>query len=992
MKLFLKRLTAVLAFVFMFECFNFNMAFAAVGSGENAPGDLTPGKVYSGFKLQSKNYIKDIDSTVYEFEHEKTGGKICYIKNNDNYRVFSIGFKTLAKDNTGVNHILEHIIAGQSSGIVAEGNADTRDTSTSYYNATSNENDFEACIKNVMSAAFFPSINENLMKQEGWRYEISSPQDELKVNGVVYNEMKGRKSPYDALDEKISSSLFPDLAQFDAGGKPEDIPKLTYNELLETYKKYYTPSNSFVYLYGNIDIAKILQYINDNCFSKFNKTAPVDTAQKDQKVCDKMTYAEGEYSLPKGSSTKNKTYLALNYVLGSDADIQTKNACCILQDIIFSALEKAFLDNGLGKPLYSNGNIYSSQFPLSIIAEGADESQKQKFQTVVDSTLKGIVKNGLSKDVVDSVFNEYEMYYRGIFSSAKRGTKYMRGVMESWSTNGDIEQSLLSVSQIENIREKYQKGSRYFENMIQKYMLNNPHSSLVVINPKPGLDDENQGRLKESLAKYKASLTSGEINELINQDKAFKSWQDNCERQKSQRSSQNSQSLDNMNRKAEEIPTEVMSSKGAKILKHFMYTGGIQYANLYFDTGRVPQDKLMYLVLLTDILGKVNTEKYTYDELSNALNNYGIAFSVYVPGCIICDKDSDKYYPELKVSMSALGSGMKNSFDTLQQIVKSSSFSDKKRLKKLIAQVKSNMQSEINNDSYPYVANESLSYNSDCGKYYNISCIPFYNFICNLDKNFDKQSDEVVKNLNYVMNLAFNKDNLTASYTGDNLGYGSFIKCFDDFSNKIKSSGGEKQKYTFDYSVKNEAFITPAQVQCIVKSGNYRKLGYKPSGKMMVLRTILKSYLRQQLRVKGGAYSVGAEKDNIGFSFYSTSDPNLKDTIDVFDGIPSYLKNFNADKDKMSRYILGSLSYVDTLLDPKSKGSEADDMYIMGITQEDVQKYRDEIFSTTAEDIRNYAPMMDGIIKQDNICVSGNENAINSNKVLFQSIKNLCGR
>lgn len=972
----------------MFQCFGLSTVFAAANSSGIDSANFITGSIYSGFKLQSKKYIKDIDSTVYEFEHEKTGGKVCYIKNDDNYKVFSINFKTLAKDNTGVNHIIEHIIADETAGVAAEGNAYTSDTCTCYYRAALNEKIFEASIKNVLNGAFFPNINENLMKQEGWRYEISSSKDELKVNGIVYNEMKGKKSPYDVLDKTIASSLFPNLVQYNSGGEPEDIPKLTYKELLETYKKNYNPSNSLIYLYGNLDIAKILQSINDGCFSKFNKTASIDTTAKDEKVCDKMTYAEDYYSLPKGSSVSNKTYLALNYVLGSDADSETKNAFNVLQDIIESPIKKALSDNGLGSPIWSGVDEYSPQAPFSIIAVGANESQKQKFQTVVNAALQDIVKNGFDEDSINSVLSKSELSYRDMSASAYRGRQFMRNIMSSWSENGNIEQSLLSTSEIENIKEKCKKDNRYFENLIQKYLLNNTHSSLVVIKPKPGLDDENQKKLKDSLAKYKARLSSVDINKLISQNKAFKTWQDNYSKQKSQN---NSVDLDTVNKKAEEIPSEVSDYNGVKVLKHHIYTGGLQYTNLYFDTSKVPQDKLMYLVLLANILGKVNTPDYTYDKLSNALDTYtnGIEFFIYRPACLVCDKDSDKYYTKLKVSMSTLNDNLKNSFDIMGEI-KNSDFSDKNRLKNLIGEIKSNMQSDINNDSYGYIADESLSYNSDSDKYYNTSRLPFYNFICDLDKNFDKQSDEVINNLNYIRDLTFNKSNLVASYTGDNSDYDNFTKCLNGFLNTIKESNANEQKYTFNYSSKNEAFITPAQVQCIVKSGNYRKLAYKPNGKMMVLRTILESYLKKQLRIKGGAYSVGVEKSNSDISFYSTSDPNLKDTIDIFNTVPSYLRNFNADKNEMAKYILASVNYVDTLLDPKYKGSEADDMYIMGITQEDVQKYRNEILSTTAEDIRNYAPMMDAVIKQNNICVSGNENAINSNKALFQSIKNLC--
>lgn len=962
---------SVLAIIFMLI---FQFSCCAEVFAANNSKDLNVNNIYYGFILKSQQYISDINSTVYEFEHQKTGAKIAFVKNDDKYRVFSMALATPVKDNTGVNHILEHIVGGKGNS-----EAETDDLYTAYLRRAADEGSFEECVKSMMNASFMSDIDQNSMKREGWRYDIDSPEKDININGVVYNEQKGRSSAQDMLDNSIKLTLCSDSYKFNPGGNPEDIPKLTYDNVVETYKKYYTPSNSFSFVYGDADILKTLQIINDDYFSKFNKTESF-SSNKNVRTTDIQSYYEDYYSIPEGSSTQNGTYLAMNYLMPSDMDDETQTAFRILMNILTPSLQKAFADHNIGSILWLSDN------PFSIIAQGSEKSKAEEFKNDVTDTLKDIVNNGFDKEEIESALHSYEIDNRKSSAAQGRGRQYMKKVFAAWSQNKDIKGNLSVISNTKNIKKKYKQDNKYFEELIQKYLLNNTNASLVVLAPKTGLEQEKSNKLNETLKKYKQSLSSNELNKLVKESNEFNSLNSSKKKDKSA-------DLSSVNKKSEEIPTKEDQYNNVKILEHPMYTGGLQYINLYFDETKVPQDKLEYLVLLSKIMGQVDTSDFNYQDLSNKINacTDGIDFYSYTPNGSRCSKNHDQICPKLKISISTQNDNLSDSFLVLQSVILNSSFSDKEHLKNLINQIKLDTKNAINNDISQDVSDiidESLSYSSDSNKYKNINCMPFYQFICDLDKNFDQKADEIIDNLNSVKKSVFTKNNLLVSYTGDESEYDNFNSCCSKFLDNLSESDLEDVNYKFDYSNKNKAFILPSESACIVQSADFSKLGYNCSGKISVLSKVVTSYLKRQLRAKGGAYSVTADTSDTNFWFYSASDPDIKNTIDVFNSVPDYLRNFDPDENEMNKYILNTIEGIDIELDPENKGQSADDMYILGISQDDIQKYREEILSTTKEDIRKYASMIDDILKQNNISAAGNESVLNSNKSIFQQIIN----
>jgi len=966
--------------------------------------EIVVGEDISGFKLQSKRWISDIQSTAMIFIHNKSGAKLIYLQNEDENKVFSISFRTPVNDNTGVNHIIEHsVLCGSKQYPVKDPflimtkqslstflNAFTGPDFTMYPVASKNEKDFDNLMSVYLDAVFYPNIvkDPKILKQEGWHYEVNSKTGELKYNGIVYNEMKGSySSPQMLLSNTINQSLFNDNSyRYESGGNPENIPDLTYEKFMKTYKKYYVPSNSSIYLYGKLDIRHTLKFMNDNYLTKVKKTN-VDSNIKLQKKYQKKVQKTALYPVSKTASTTNMTYLSSNYVIDKVPDVEDILGFQILQEILLntktSPLKKTLLESGIGTNVYASFNPSTKQPTFSIIATNANELQKYRFKSLVDEALVAVVKGGFDKELVNSVVTAFELSLRSQNSDANRGMSYMSAALNCWNYDIDPTEYLEITPALKKIKSKITEG--YFEKLVQKYLVANDHNSLVVLKPSNGLNEVKEEILKKKLAVYKKSLSKIQLSTIEKDAEELKKWQGKLDL-KEDLSKLPTLSRTDLKLKSDEIPTIEKLEAGIKVLDHPIYTNGVTYSNMYFDSSRVPQSKLLYLKLLANVLGNVNTKKYDIIELRNNMMKYtgGISFNSTL---FKSSTDCNDYSPKMSIALSSLNSTLPNAFEILDEIMNHSMIDNKKRISGVIKNIRANYESVFVNQGNTIAINRTLSYLSDSGKYKDLDSIPYYNFICELDDNFDVRYDEIIKNLNDVRDIVFNKKGLVVSYTGDEKNYDVFAYNLNKFKEKLNDKKFQKQIYKFDYSNKNEAFVIPSQVQYVVKAGNYKKAGYNYNGHMKVLENILNSdYLWKELRVKGGAYGGAMSFTKDEALFYSYRDPNLKETLITFDEVVKFLKNFSADEKEMTNYIIGTIGSMDYLTSPYAKGVLGDSMYFTSTTQGDIQKIRDEVLSTTSGDIRNLADLLDIVIKQNLHCVVGSESKVNENKELFDRI------
>ena len=972
---------------------------------------FTIGDIYHGFKLIQEKNIQELNSITRLFEHEKSGAKLLYLENDDDNKVFSIGFRTPPKNSNGLPHILEHsVLCGSRKFPTKEPfvelikgslntflNAMTFSDKTIYPLASKNEKDFFNLMDVYLDAVFYPNIytKPEILMQEGWHYELENKEDKLTYKGVVYNEMKGAfSSPEGSLMRKIQESLFPDTSYgVESGGDPEFIPDLTHKEFLEFHKKYYHPSNSYIFLYGDGNIDKELQFINDKYLKDFDRIV-VDSAIKLQKPFGSMSELRVDYPISADDEEIDKDYLSMNFVTGDNiSQPELHLAFEILEYLLLESaaapLKRALVEADLGKDVFGSFDNSILQPVFSIVVKNTNENEKEKLKEVVFKVLKDLVKNGIDKKLIEACINITEFKLREAdLGGFPKGLYYYITSMDSWLYDKDPTMHLEYESYLTKI--KAALTTNYFEELIEKYLINNTHSSMVILNGKKGLAEQKSKAVEEKLAKFKASLQESEIEKIIQGTKALK------ERQTTPDPVEVLETiplleLSDIETKVEHLPLKEKDENGVKVLAHDIFTNKIAYINILFDAKKIDIKLLPYVTLLSTLLGRVSTESNNYSDLSNEVNIHtgGIYFTTEVYGE---NENYENYSPKLVVKTKALVPKLPKLFDIVAEIIGTTKFDEKKRLKELIQQLRSRQEMKILDKGHMAAAGRLTSYFSPASAYIEKTTgISFYEFINDVEKNFDNKADEIIENLKKVSKLIFNKNNLIISVTGEEDIYSAFAAELPKIVNILGKEKLPDAKYDFELNKKNEGLLSSSDVQYVAKGYNFIKLGYDYSGKMLVLKTIASlDYLWNRVRVQGGAYGGFANIARSGnIVFVSYRDPNVQATLKAYDGICEYIGSFEASEREMTKYIIGTISELDSPLTPSMKGERATAFYIRDISEQQRQKERDEVLSTNSEDIKSFKSLLDKVIIEDYFCVVGNEIKLKENKDIFENLVNV---
>ncbi|MBR4695301.1 MAG: insulinase family protein, partial [Selenomonadaceae bacterium] len=691
--------------------------------------------ILHGFRLLKKQTIPEADSEGFEFEHEKTGARLLYLKNKDDNKVFSIAFRTPPTDDTGVAHIVEHsVLCGSRKYPLKEPfvelvkgslntflNAMTYPDKTVYPVASRNDKDFQNLMDVYLDAVFYPAIynTPEILMQEGWHYEIDSPEAPLRYSGVVYNEMKGAlSSPDDLLESRIMSSLYPDTTYgFESGGDPEAIPGLTQEMFLDFHRKYYHPSNSYIYFYGDMDIDEKLAYLDREYLSHFDRI-PVPSRIDRQEAFPEMKRMVEAYPCGAEEDTKEKTFLSLNYIVGDVLDTETMLGLEILDRAILQTpaapLRKALVDAELGKDVDSEFEEELLQPMFSIIINGSEKDRAEKFYQVVMDTLQNLVRDGLDRTLLEASINILEFRLREAdFGSAPKGLIYGLRSLRSGLYGGDPCVYLY----YEDLLKRMKRGldERYFEGLIEKYLLNNSHRTLLVLEPSTTMAMERENAVAKVLASRKAQFSPKELEDIIDRAKKLKERQESPETEEALATIP-VLNLSDIRRKADEYPLEEKEEEGVKVLFSDVETSGITYLNLYFDLSRVPQEKLFYLYLLSDLVGSVSTKSHSYEELGKLMDLHtgGISYAVGVNTRM---DEPDSFQPLVRVKAKALTGKLPELISLLAEIFTESLFTDRKRVKELMEQMQVSMELNMQKAAHSIVASRIFGYLSLSGRY-----------------------------------------------------------------------------------------------------------------------------------------------------------------------------------------------------------------------------------------------------------------------------------
>ena len=965
-------------------------------------------KAYEILKTENLN---DIQSTGYILRHKKSGARVAVISNTDENKVFYIGFRTPPEDETGVPHIIEHtVLCGSKKFPVKDPfvelvkgslntflNAMTYPDKTIYPVASCNDKDFQNLVDVYMDAVFNPNIykHEEIFKQEGWHYELESKDAPVTINGVVYNEMKGAySSPDEILQQEIYRALYPDNTYSkNSGGNPEHIPDLTYEEYLNFHRRYYHPVNSYIYLYGDMDMAEKLDWMDKEYLSRYDRIE-LDSTIPLQKAFDEKVDVTTKYPISAGESEENKTYLSYNVSVADVLDRKLYQAFDILDYALVSApgapLKKALIDAGIGKDISGGFDSGSLQPVFSIVAKNANASEKEQFLEIIQKTLKDLVKNGINREALLAGINSSEFRFREAdFGQFPKGLLYGIQCLDSWLFE-DMEpfMHLQCLDTFRFLKEQVETG--YFENLIEKYLLDNKHAAIVTIVPEKGLNAKMDQKLEEKLAQYKNSLSDEEIDQLIRDTKHLKEYQ---EEPSPKEELEKIPMLSREDMRKEILPLSNIEKQisGIKTICHDVAANGIDYLTLMYDVSDIPAEDIPYLGVLKALLGYVDTKTYTYADLANAINIYsgGIncGMGIYPNG----EKEAPLQV-KFEVRIKTLESSLKETMSIVNEILLSSNMNDEKRLYEILAQSKARLQQSLSSAGHSVSSMRALAGFSEYAYYLDATNgITYYETVKDLEEHFDEKKQTLIAKLKQLTCQIFGTERLLISFTGDQKAFAYAEPVLKDALQKQPAGQKVHEAARISLTRSNEAFTDASQIQYVAKVGNFADHGYHYTGALRILKLILSyDYLWINVRVKGGAYGCMSGFFRSGETYFvSYRDPNLLKTLEIYDGIPEYLRKFQADERDMTKYIIGTFSSMDTPLYPEGKGARSMNAYLQDLTEEMLQKDRDEVRNATAEDIRALSDMIQSVLQDPSVCVIGNEDAIQKEAQLFDKVTGL---
>ena len=989
------------------------------------PKELTQ---HEHWKLQWTKPVPEIKSTAYMFLHEKSGAPLLYLANEDDNKVFCIAFRTPPTDSTGIAHIMEHsALCGSErfpskepfvdllkSSLQTFLNAFTADDRTMYPVASRNNKDFTNLMTVYLDAVFFPNVKKHheILMQEGWHYDLD-PEGNLIYNGIVYNEMKGVYSqPTSVLYRTIQKSMYPDSTYAnDSGGNPDNIPDLTQAQFEAFHDQYYHPSNSLIYLYGDGNIEEHLAFLHDEYLHKFDKI------EVDAKVIPQPAFAQpkdvtAEYSVDPGESTDGKTFLSMNYLLPTDLDNAERSygldlLTYILVNSEAGPLRRALLDAGIGLDTDASFDSSILQPCFTITIHNSDPDKKEKFLEVLDTTLRTLVKEGIDRKIIEGAINRTEFMLREFqISGFPKGLAINMQVLETWpyledTAGGDPLGHLHFEKILTNLRAGVENN--FFESLIEKYLLENPSRGFVMLKPRQGLEKENSDQLTARLAEVKNSLTPAQLEAIVQQKAAL------VERQSMPDKPEDvakipQLALSDVDRKAENIPFSVIPAPDrgrgqapAGIQTAMpMYnvdvdTNGIVYITVLFELDPTRQDPAT-LSFFSNVLGRLDTENYSYADLNSEIDLHtgGISTGLSVSSI---NKESDRFNLHFVARVKTTLPKLEKGLELVHEILTKTKFDDTARLKEIVQEYRVGAEQSLMSSGHRFAQTRSASYFSSKDLYRErTSGIEHYKFLVNLEKNFDTEANKFAETLAGYAGRLFRTNNGQIFVTLPKENFETVKPILNDFEAKFptpRSSrpSGLTVQQPIMWGQLNEAVVIPSRVQYVVKSANFRDAGFEHTGNLLVLTNILRTgYLWNNIRVQGGAYGGGFSADMNGvFSLWSYRDPHLRRTVEVYHGVADHLENLELSEEDLTKAKIATIGGLDKPMTPSEKGGRVIGMLLSGLTQEDIQKERDEVLSTTVEDLRKFAPMFRKGMAQNNICVFGNETKLAEEKDLFKT-------
>ena len=981
------------------------------------------------YDLLQHQYLKDTGCDSLLLRHKKTGARVALLPSDDDNKVFYIAFRTPPEDSTGVAHIIEHtVLCGSRDFPVKDPfvelvkgslntflNAMTYPDKTVYPVASCNDTDFKNLMHVYLDAVFYPNIykEQNIFRQEGWHYEAEDAQSPITVNGVVYNEMKGAlSSADDVLARSIYSALYPHTTYaVESGGDPASIPDLTYEAYLDFHRRYYHPSNSYIYLYGDMDMEERLAYLDEAYLSHFDRLE-IDSEIGFEPPFEKPAEALEHYSVQSEEELQGRSYLTWNVSLAPDGlDTELGLAFKIIDYMLCDAegapVKKALRDKGIGEEVYSLLELGIKQPSYTVTAKYTDPGYKEAFIATIEETLRQMADEGLDQRALLASINRFEFKYREAnYGFYPKGLVYGLGALDTWLYDDMTPFIGLELGEaFASLREKMNKG--YFEGLIRKHFLENPHKAIVVMTPEVGLTEKMAEQLRQKLETFAQSLTSDERQKIVDDLAALREWQETPDSREDMekipmlRREDLGREIRPFINKVEKAVTERGQDNALEtpVIAHPLNTSGIDYLTFMFDISKLPRKFFPYLGILKTLLGVLDTENFSYAQLDQEINIYtggiGAAVSAYTQS-----GDPSKYRLTLEVTSKVLHSNSEHAFRIVKEILTATRWDSRARILEVLEEERAAMRADLPASGHATaLVRASAGFSETSLIMDHVSGLEAYRKLDEVCGLLEKgEADELIATLEEMTQYIFRADHLITDCTADEESISEITARTAALAANLPQGRTEEedlQKYGAAYSLKpvkvKEGFTTAGQVQYVCRAGSFGSRGFAYTGALRVLRVILGyDYLWTNVRVKGGAYGCmsGFSRDGSAY-FVSYRDPHLSQTIETFEGAPDFVRGFDADERTMTKYIIGAVSALDRPMTPSVYGKYSLSAYMTGLTEEKARRERKELLDCTPADIRALAGHIEAFLGEEALCVVGSAEKLQAQADRFDILEKL---
>jgi hypothetical protein len=953
--------------------------------------------VVHGFKLIQHQAIPELETEARLYRHEKTGAELLSLSNRDENKVFGITFRTPVCNSTGVAHILEHsVLCGSRKYPVKEPfvellkgslqtflNAFTYPDRTCYPVASQNVKDFYNLIDVYLDAVFYPRLTPFVLQQEGWHYELASREQPLIYQGVVFNEMKGAySSPENLLALYSQQSLFPDTPYgFDSGGDPREIPSLTFEQFKSFHQTYYHPTNARIYFYGDDDIparlAKAEEYLKDFDYRQIDTQVPLQP-RFSQPLRITRPYPTGT-----DTTARHKGMLTMNWLLVETAAVEMNLALTILEYLLLgmpaSPLRKALIDSGLGEDIAGVGlDSDLRQIYLSTGLKGIDTNYADRVETLVLETLAGLARNGIDPLTIEAALNTVEFRLRennpGQFP---RGLLLMLRALTTWLYGGDPLATVAFEAPLSAVKNHLASNHRYFEQIIERFLLHNRHRTTLILKPDPNLSEQERAREQAALSAVRSSLSDAELDALIQNTRELHEKQAQPDSPEALATIPRL-SLSDIEKQNRIIPLACSEYQHPPVLYHDLHTNGILYFDVGFDLRQVPQQYLPYVPLFGRALLEMGTEQEDFVTLVQRINRKtgGIRTSLFNSAA----HDSRQSRSWLFLRGKALQSQIAELLAILAAVLSGVRLDNRERFRQMVLEEKAQHEQKLIPGGSQIVDMRLRAHFSEADwAEEQMKGVSYLFFLRALADAVDHDWPAVRARLEEIRQRLINARAMIANVTLDEKNWRACEARVQDFLAALPAKPLLETKWLPQLPAAQEALTIPAPVNYVGKGSHLYSHGYVYHGSAHVIVGYLRTtWLWDRVRVQGGAYGARCHFDRFSgvLTFTSYRDPNLQKTLEAFDGAADFLDSATISTDELTRAIIGAIAEIDQHMLPDAKGYTSLQRYLIGNTERLRQQMRDEVLSTTVEHFRAFGGVLQKAQKNGIVKVLGSEQAV----------------